>query len=277
MNILKVLNRDVQQVMFNFLTLNEKYNYYLICKENNMLTDFTFIERYFNDLKNLTTQEWTMFLIEEPNLHEELLIKYKDIIDWYMVCIYQNLTEDFMETYSDYIDWEIISMHRILTDEFIKKHHEELNWTFLSNTTHLSENIVNLFHQKIDWEFLDISRYSNEFIDEYKLKINWLNTFFEDTTKYEIFKDYVNWERISYHNKLTEDFMRIYQDRLDWNFISSHQQLTSEFIEEFKHKLNMDTVNRFSMHHTSPSLSVNPVRRCLNFGRYRNRPSFFEI
>ena len=271
------LNKDIHQIIFEKLALPEKYNYFIYCQKNKLFDELMFIQKYFQQLHDIPKQEWTSYLIDYPDLHEDILSIYKDSLDWYMVCIYQNMTETFMEKHINYIDWETISIHKKLSDKFIIRHCDKLQWSYLSNSERLSENIVEKFIDRIDWGILNVNNYSISFIQKHVNKINWVETFFNDINKYEVFKNYIDWERISYHNPLTEDFIRTFQDRLNWDFISSHQVLSPEFIDEFKDRLNIDSISRFMRYSQSvPSspidISLIPrplVGRCLRRRRIR--------
>jgi hypothetical protein len=288
------LNRDVQQVLFEILPLPEKYNYYLYCRENRLLEELRFVCKYFNSLHDLSRQGWTELLIEHPNLNEEILIEYREKLDWYIVCLYQNISEGFMDKWHSYINWAPISLHRKLSDEFIIRHQCRLNWSYLSNSGNLSENIVRKFENRIDWRLLVVNNYSINFLKKYQDEINWHEAHFEDMKTYEIFEEYIDWERLSYHEELTESFMRRFQDKLHWGFISSHQKLSKCFISEFRGKLNMESINRFiDRSQTTPQSSIRlplvppSVVRQRRYSRLRRRrrgirlnrtprPSFFE-
>ena len=278
------LNRDVQQIIFENLALPEKYNYYLHCRKTRQLEELRFIGKYFESLRSLSKQEWTEILIENENLPEEILVEYKEIVDWYIVCLYQKISESFMDKWATYINWGPISLHRKLSDEFIIRHQNELNWSYLSNSGNLSENIVNIFPKKVDWNLLVVDKYSIDFLKHYQDKINWHEVQFKNIEIYEIFKSHINWERLSYHNELTESFIRRFQDRLSWDFISSHQKLSKEFINEFSDKLNMDSVNRFiGRSLTTPpalmelSLAPPPLVRQRRYSRLRRRRQNISI
>lgn len=51
------------------------------------------------------------------------------------------------------------------------------------------------------------------------------------------------WEDISKHQKLSEDFIREFQDKVDWWYISSHENLSEIFICEFQNKMNWCTIS----------------------------------
>ncbi len=284
------LNIDVQRIIFETLQLPEKYNYYLYCRENRLIGELRFISKYFESLHDLPRQEWTNLLIEFPDLNEEILVKYRDDIDWYIVCLYQNISEEFMNKWTTYITWAPISLHRKLSDAFIIRNQSMLSWDYLSNSGNLSENIVCRFEDRINWRLLIVDNYSIKFLKKYQERINWYEATFKDIKTYEIFEKYIDWERLSYHEELTESFMRRFQDKLHWGFISSHQKLSKDFISEFRHKLNMESVNRFTRRsYTTPPSSIRlplappPIVRQRRYSRFRRRrrsrvirPSFFD-
>ncbi len=52
---------------------------------------------------------------------------------------------------------------------------------------------------------------------------------------YEIIEMYENdWERISKHEYLPEEFIEKYEDNVHWYYISCYQKLSKEFIEKYK-------------------------------------------
>lgn len=48
---------------------------------------------------------------------------------------------------------------------------------------------------------------------------------------------YPNWEILSMHQHLSEDFIREFKDKVDWTNISGYQHLSEDFIREFKDKV----------------------------------------
>ena len=55
--------------------------------------------------------------------------------------------------------------------------------------------------------------------------------------EFKDFKDEVYWIWISYHQKLSENFIIEFQDEVDWNRISRYQILSERFIIEFQDKV----------------------------------------
>ena len=55
--------------------------------------------------------------------------------------------------------------------------------------------------------------------------------------KYGSNPDKWDWIKISYYQKLSEEFIREFQDKVDWYLISIRQKLSEDFIKEFKDKV----------------------------------------
>jgi len=55
-------------------------------------------------------------------------------------------------------------------------------------------------------------------------------------------QDDINWERVSKHKHLSEEFMEKFKDKLDWNLISEHQVLSEKAMEDFKGLLNWKVI-----------------------------------
>jgi len=66
--------------------------------------------------------------------------------------------------------------------------------------------------------------------------MNFAEELFENFSEVEI-QSFIDWDKISAHQYLTEDFIRKFQDQLLWDVISHFQQLSEDFIEEFQHRI----------------------------------------
>ena len=55
----------------------------------------------------------------------------------------------------------------------------------------------------------------------------------------------VNWKSISAYQKLSEEFVKKYSDKIFWNYISVWQKLSEEFIEEFADKVDWVKISSF--------------------------------
>jgi len=89
------LNKDINQIIFDSLTIPEKYNFYKYCINNELNDELTYIENYFESLHNISRHEWIEIIINNKgDIQEELLHKYKENLDFYIVCIYHKLSEN---------------------------------------------------------------------------------------------------------------------------------------------------------------------------------------
>ena len=80
-----------------------------------------------------------------------------------------------------------------------------------------------------------------EYIRENKDTVDWDYISFRQKLSEEFireFKDKIDWDLISRSQKLSEDFIREFKDRVDWYGISIRQKLSEEFIREFKDKVD---------------------------------------
>ena len=55
--------------------------------------------------------------------------------------------------------------------------------------------------------------------------------------------DRVNWDNISRHQTLSEDFIREFSDRVKWDYISCYQTLSEDFIREFSDRVDWDYIS----------------------------------
>ena len=61
----------------------------------------------------------------------------------------------------------------------------------------------------------------------------------------ELLKKYNgNWQNISTHQTLSEDFIREFKDKVDWEGISYYQTLSESFIREFKDKVDWHWISK---------------------------------
>ena len=54
------------------------------------------------------------------------------------------------------------------------------------------------------------------------------------------FKDKVDWNIISQHQKLSEDFVREFQDKVNWMWIFIYQDISDEYREEIRDKIKQN-------------------------------------
>ena len=59
--------------------------------------------------------------------------------------------------------------------------------------------------------------------------------------------NYTNWQALSRHEFLTEDFIRDFEDEVDWYCISRYQRLSEDFIREFQDRLEMFWIAQYQI------------------------------
>ena len=68
------LNKDINQIIFDNLSLPDKYSFYCYCIENALVDELDYIECYFDSLHNYKQDQWAELLIENENsIPEEYL------------------------------------------------------------------------------------------------------------------------------------------------------------------------------------------------------------
>ena len=57
-------------------------------------------------------------------------------------------------------------------------------------------------------------------------------------------KKEIDWKKVSWKQKLSEEFIREFKDSVDWLLISVHQKLSEPFIKEFKGRVYWEWISR---------------------------------
>ena len=144
------------------------------------------------------------------------------------------------------IDWRTASHYQPFIHTTLVKHQNLIDWDMFSTREDLTEKLLNDFSHLVNWNHVKLLDYSDDFLNKHKEIIIWSNVSFSNINRYEDYKESIDWVRLSYHEELTEDFMRNHQDLLDWNFLSSHQEMSEEFVQEFSDRVNIETRNFFN-------------------------------
>ena len=134
--------------------------------------------------------------------------------------------------------------------ELIRKYKDEINedtWKKISSER-LSEDFIREFKDKVNWKEINYPYLSEDFIREFKDRVDWhavscCKTFSEDF--FREFKDRVDWKEVVHMQKFSEDFIREFKDRVDWGWISKYQKLSENFIREFKDKVNWEWISAY--------------------------------
>lgn len=145
--------------------------------------------------------DWSI-VVGKHKFNEDILMQFKDNVDWEQACIsqclsttflednfimlkpylyeiskYQKLSEDFMRNHKDILDWNIISECQKLSEKFILEMSDYVNWTWISEKQKLSKNFIlankdklnisRLIERKIS---LPIEIKNSDFFSLYKLR-----------------------------------------------------------------------------------------------------------
>ncbi|QXN70562.1 putative oligoendopeptidase F [Bacillus phage vB_BspM_AgentSmith] len=77
--------------------------------------------------------------------------------------------------------------------------------------------------------------------------VNWDNVSYHQTLSEEFIREFqtkLDWYGISFNQKLSEEFIREFQDKVNWRGVSYRQSLSEEFIREFQDKVNWEQVSQ---------------------------------
>jgi hypothetical protein len=231
------MNKDINIIIFQYLTLPEQFNFYKYCKKNHMNEETRLIEKKLKYLDQLSEDEWSNLLVEyQYELDEEFLDMFKHKIDWYMVCVYQTLSEEYIFNNKANLCWRPILLHQNLTFTLIDMFMNEIDWEIFSSGRILPEEIIEYYEDKLLWDYLVIKDPSETFLLRYCDKINWLNVRFSNPENYENYKEKVDWDRISYSECNTKKILLKFREQINWDLINwpyiiKESDVDMEFIE----------------------------------------------
>lgn len=203
-----------------------------------------FIEEFKNKIN------WSS-LSENTSLSIDMIEKYNDLLDWTNLTLFSN--------HWDYYDK--IKDSPIFNDGILWKYRDKIVWDLIGPS---------FYKEKMT--MLSESDHV-EFLRKYKTFLNWKFTSrfigFFTTKEFEEFQDYIdigtavyytklpewfilknlgkltpdNWNQISFHQTLTESFIRSFEDRVDWNSISFKQTLSESFIRDYKDRVDWSSIS----------------------------------
>lgn len=181
-NYLKLINWDIfsecQQISYEIISYFDKYlNWTIILNTN----------RYAS-----------CFLIE----------KYHEHIFWNEVLYFNNVSENLLIFYKDVINWNNFQYEKKLSNETIKKLYDKLN----------IEKLIKNNNIDID-TFIILKRYSDKNI---KCEIDWVNyyannNYILDENQIVYFKDFVTWDIIVKKQILNTKMIELYSDDFNEN------------------------------------------------------------
>lgn len=74
----------------------------------------------------------------------DFMLKYKDKLNWFKICINRHMSIEFLEKpeLRDYLDYGMISAFQKLTEEYIDKHYDLLDWYQICRIQDLSDEFL---------------------------------------------------------------------------------------------------------------------------------------
>lgn len=120
---------------------------------------------------------------------DKLLIRYKEKIDWNVICQGTNLKDRHLEIFSDVIDWNALSSNNRFdwSESVINTYIDKINWKVFTEClstmetpseiqTAFRKKVLSLYTHKLDFGILssnDSLVFTAEIIEEYKERWNW--------------------------------------------------------------------------------------------------------
>jgi hypothetical protein len=241
------------EVFIRIIEFLPKKQKYILCKKFKEFIPRSVIKKAIQDVINLD------FPYNENNI--DFLLKYNYNINWNSLTNFNTL---LLKKYAYYVNWSIILNTKKLPENIMETCIDRINHTQLfTKQKYLSEtfikrilNIINnkTFNEKANW--YAICRYQKlpeylimEFID----KIHWKNTLEHQTLSCSfirkifnsIYRNKLNWDLISEHQNLNEEFIIDFQYFIKWESISIHQVLSESCIEMFKDKVSWTYISQY--------------------------------
>jgi len=190
-----------------------------------------------------------------------------DILSWLLIS-HKTLPEWFLVKYKEYLDYSIICHNNILSDEFIDSNIYRINWYSLCINQNLSSHIIskyigylgidNIFaHQKINEKFIE-----DNFND---IKSDLIYNFIQDNPVSEEFRKFnyplveisINTYKRCKYEKLTEDEILIMHDNITiqsiqifcdewfWILMFKYQKLSDKFIMKQRKNIHWKLVYQY--------------------------------
>lgn len=116
------------------------------------------------ELDQLTPASWCE-LCGRTALPIDVMHRWSDRLDWYLVSRYQRLSPEFIRRWADKLDWNALSLRADLTESFMFEYRDKLNWFYITTFQSLSESFISKMSDYVHWETITLlSNLSDEFI-----------------------------------------------------------------------------------------------------------------
>ena len=215
---------------------------------NQILSD-EFIEKHINDFK----YERISYC---KQISEKFIQKHKDNLNWKGISMKGDLSEKFIQKHLKNLNLNFVIKNQTLSEKFIEKNNGIIDYDLIIDSDTVSEEfiekyIINSFDLKqnktIEYYLSKISKKKNlseEFIWKYKKDLNLSVLLINQKLSIRILEyiiekkeGRIDWNSVSRHQILNEEFIEKYSDKLSWFFINRYQTLSEEFINNHSDKL----------------------------------------
>lgn len=95
---------------------------------------------------------------KSDNLTDEVIEKCGAVINWRLISLHRELTEEFIEKYKDKLDWDIICCRSIDID-LLDKYASYLKWDMISIWCRLTRKFIIKHKDKLDLNILEQRKY----------------------------------------------------------------------------------------------------------------------
>lgn len=184
----------------------------------------------------LTATSWIL-LSSRQKLGERFITEFKDLVSWMEISKSPFISEKFIEQNKDKLNREGICCSRILSEEFILNNMEFISWEYTLSKQKISEKIL-----------IEIMDYfiSNKENKDYTSAWCVISAEQELSERLiEKYRDYLDFDLISYHQVLSESFILRNFDKLNKDYIVEKQKLSESLIRRYWKELNWSLIPSF--------------------------------
>lgn len=162
--------------------------------------------------------------ISRKDLSINFMTKYKDNLNWSIICYKNDIPNYYYKHFVDKLDWKEICKRQQLTSSFIKKYEKYMNWDLVATRGYINDDIFTEFFEELycSMKFNKIFINSNTTISANII------------SQYEYYYDNDIWNSISIYKNLDDEFINKYKDKLNWKLLSNSFKFTETQIIKYK-------------------------------------------
>ena len=201
-------------------------------------------EKSKNDLKTLA---------QNNQLSDNFMFENVANLDWEIITIHQKISMKTALNFHNYIKWGKIKDNLSVTPDLLLLAKYKGNINILLSKEPDFESFVRRHKDVLPWAYVDMKRFSNDFVEEIGDNIPWNSVFTVDREDEAFIRrnlyratDLPNtWYHISYHQTVSEQFLRDFQDKIHFHFVvgmKDKHTLSDAFVEDFKYVLGQKSI-----------------------------------